>query len=167
MRAGAVRWLGRLRFRRLVVVVGLSQRLVQLVGVEPWIVEWIAAAAVRQPASAEVAAEVAGLPMGVEGAPSAARMTSLAETSNCVWPSRFSSNCASGTGALRSSERSRRRRLAPMTCEASSSEGSIDFITAAIMTKATEPSNSAITQAMPYDVLMSMTCPLAPRARHT
>ncbi len=39
--------------------------------------------------------------------------------------------------------------LAPMICEASSSEGSIDFITAAIMTKATEPSNSAITQAMP------------------
>jgi hypothetical protein len=42
-----------------------------------------------------------------------------------------------------------RKRLAPMTCEASSSEGSIDFISAAIMTKATEPSNSAITHAMP------------------
>jgi hypothetical protein len=42
-----------------------------------------------------------------------------------------------------------RHRLAPITCEASSSEGSIDFISAAIITKATEPSNSAITQAIP------------------
>ena len=42
-----------------------------------------------------------------------------------------------------------RSRLAPITCEASSSAGSIDFITAPIITKATEPSNSAITQAMP------------------
>jgi hypothetical protein len=49
-----------------------------------------------------------------------------------------------------------RTRLAPITCDASSSEGSIDFMTAAIITKATEPSNKAITQAMPYDVLISM-----------
>ena len=42
-----------------------------------------------------------------------------------------------------------RSRPAPSTCEASSSAGSIDFITAPIITKATEPSKSAITQAMP------------------
>jgi hypothetical protein len=42
-----------------------------------------------------------------------------------------------------------RSRLAPITCDASSSAGSIDFITAPIITKATEPSNSAITQAIP------------------
>ncbi len=58
-----------------------------------------------------------------------------------------------------------RMRLAPMTCEASSSEGSIDFISAAIMTKATEPSNSAMTQAMPYDVLMLMRWSCPPSAR--
>src|ERR1700756_3483809 len=46
-----------------------------------------------------------------------------------------------------------RRRLAPTTCEASSSAGSIDFITAPIITKATEPSNSAITHAMPHGEL--------------
>ena len=49
-----------------------------------------------------------------------------------------------------------RKRLAPITWEASSSAGSIDFITAAIMTNATEPSNSAITQAMPSGVTMSI-----------
>ena len=38
---------------------------------------------------------------------------------------------------------------APRTRELSSSDGSIDFIAAEIMTKATVPSNSAITQAMP------------------
>ena len=38
---------------------------------------------------------------------------------------------------------------APITRADSSSAGSIDFIEAAIMTKATVPSNSAITQAMP------------------
>ena len=58
-----------------------------------------------------------------------------------------------------------RVRLAPMTCEASSSDGSIDFMSAAIMTKATEPSKSAMTHAMPYDVLMSMRCPCPPSAR--
>ena len=42
-----------------------------------------------------------------------------------------------------------RRRLAPITWLASSSAGSIDFITAPIITNATEPSNSAMTQAMP------------------
>jgi hypothetical protein len=42
-----------------------------------------------------------------------------------------------------------RRRPAPSTCDASSSAGSMDFITAPIMTKATEPSKSAMTQAMP------------------
>ena len=42
-----------------------------------------------------------------------------------------------------------RIRPAPRTCEASSSAGSIDFITAPIMTKATEPSKSAMTQAIP------------------
>ena len=42
-----------------------------------------------------------------------------------------------------------RQRPAPMTCDASSSDGSIDFITAPIITNATDPSNSAITQAMP------------------
>jgi len=58
-----------------------------------------------------------------------------------------------------------RSRLAPMICEASSSAGSIDFITAAIMTKATEPSNSAMTQAIPYAVLISMRWPVPPSAR--
>src|SRR5439155_8709140 len=38
---------------------------------------------------------------------------------------------------------------APHMRELSSSEGSIDFIAAPIMTKATVPSNSAMTQAMP------------------
>jgi hypothetical protein len=38
---------------------------------------------------------------------------------------------------------------APITRADSSSAGSIDFIDAEIMTKATVPSNSAITQAMP------------------
>ena len=38
---------------------------------------------------------------------------------------------------------------APRTRELSSSEGSIDFIAAPIITKATVPSNSAMTQAMP------------------
>ena len=38
---------------------------------------------------------------------------------------------------------------APSTRELSSSAGSIDFIAAEIMTKATVPSKSAITQAMP------------------
>ena len=37
----------------------------------------------------------------------------------------------------------------PRTCEASSSAGSMDFITAPIITKATEPSKRAITQAIP------------------
>jgi hypothetical protein len=58
-----------------------------------------------------------------------------------------------------------RRRPAPRTCEASSSAGSIDFITAPIITKATEPSNSAITQAMPHGVLMSIRCPSPPTMR--
>ncbi len=39
---------------------------------------------------------------------------------------------------------------APRTRELSSSDGSIDFIAAEIITNATVPSNSAITQAMPY-----------------
>jgi hypothetical protein len=43
-----------------------------------------------------------------------------------------------------------------MTCDASSSDGSIDFMTAPIMTKATDPSNSAITQAMPIGDVMSI-----------
>jgi len=38
---------------------------------------------------------------------------------------------------------------APSTRALSSSEGSIDFIAAEIITKATVPSNSAITQAIP------------------
>ncbi len=38
---------------------------------------------------------------------------------------------------------------APHMRELASSEGSIDFIAAPIMTKATVPSNSAMTQAMP------------------
>ena len=60
-----------------------------------------------------------------------------------------------------------RRRLAPITCEASSSEGSIDFITAPIMKNATEPSNSAITQAMPNGVTMSISAPCPPIARQS
>ena len=60
-----------------------------------------------------------------------------------------------------------RMRPAPSTWEASSIEGSIDFITAPIMTKATEPSNRAITQAMPHDELMSIRCPSPPSARHS
>ena len=43
-----------------------------------------------------------------------------------------------------------RNLLPPSTRELSSSDGSIDFIAAEIMTKATVPSNSAITQAMPH-----------------
>jgi hypothetical protein len=42
-----------------------------------------------------------------------------------------------------------RARPAPSTCDASSSEGSIDFITAPIITKATEPSKRAMTHAIP------------------
>ena len=38
---------------------------------------------------------------------------------------------------------------APSTRELSSSDGSMDFMEAEIITKATVPSNSAITQAMP------------------
>ena len=49
-----------------------------------------------------------------------------------------------------------RTRPAPRTWEASSRAGSIDFITAPIITKATEPSNSAITHAIPHGVLMSI-----------
>ena len=49
-----------------------------------------------------------------------------------------------------------RQRLAPTTWDASSSDGSMDFMTAPIMTKATEPSNSAITQAMPIGEVMSI-----------
>ena len=60
-----------------------------------------------------------------------------------------------------------RMRPAPRTCEASSSAGSIDFITAPIMTKATEPSKSAMTQAMPQGVLMSIRWPSPPSARQT
>ena len=60
-----------------------------------------------------------------------------------------------------------RRRPAPSTCEASSSDGSIDFMTAPIITKATEPSNRAITHAMPHGVLTSIRCPVPPRARHS
>ena len=41
---------------------------------------------------------------------------------------------------------------APSTRELSSSAGSIDFIAAEIITKATVPSNSAITQAIPSGV---------------
>ena len=52
-----------------------------------------------------------------------------------------------------------------MICEASSSAGSIDFITAPIITKATEPSNSAITQAMPAALLMLMRYSEPPSAR--
>jgi hypothetical protein len=52
-----------------------------------------------------------------------------------------------------------------MICDAFSSAGSIDFMTAAIMTEATEPSNSAMTQAMPQAVLISMRWPLPPSAR--
>ena len=58
-----------------------------------------------------------------------------------------------------------RTRLAPRTWEASSSAGSMDFITAPIITKATEPSKRAITQAIPQGVLMSMRCPSPPMAR--
>ncbi len=58
-----------------------------------------------------------------------------------------------------------RTRPAPRTCEASSIAGSIDFITAPIITKATEPSNKAITHAMPPGVLMSTTYPSPPSAR--
>jgi len=54
---------------------------------------------------------------------------------------------------------------APRTCEASSSEGSIDFITAPIMTKATDPSKRAMTQAIPYEVLMSIRYSAPPKAR--
>ena len=39
---------------------------------------------------------------------------------------------------------------APSTRELSSSDGSMDFMAAEIMTKATVPSNSAMTQAMPW-----------------
>ncbi len=39
---------------------------------------------------------------------------------------------------------------APSTRELSSSDGSIDFIAAPIITNATVPSNSAMTQAMPH-----------------
>ena len=60
-----------------------------------------------------------------------------------------------------------RSRPAPSTWEASSSAGSMDFMTAPIMTKATEPSKRAMTQAMPYGVVMSIRCPLPPRARQT
>jgi len=42
-----------------------------------------------------------------------------------------------------------RSLLAPSTREDSSSEGSIDFIAAEIITKATVPSNNAMTQAIP------------------
>src|SRR5262249_47071803 len=41
---------------------------------------------------------------------------------------------------------------APVTRELSSSDGSIDFMTAEIMTKATVPSKRAITHAMPNGV---------------
>ena len=60
-----------------------------------------------------------------------------------------------------------RTRPAPRTCEASSSAGSIDFITAPIITKATEPSKRAITQAIPQGVLMSIRWPWPPRARQS
>ena len=60
-----------------------------------------------------------------------------------------------------------RTRPAPRTWEASSSAGSIDFITAPIITKATEPSKSAITQAMPHGVLTSIRWLSPPSARHT
>ena len=60
-----------------------------------------------------------------------------------------------------------RRRPAPSTCEASSSAGSIDFITAPIITKATEPSKRAITHAMPQGVLMSIRWPSPPSARQS
>ena len=43
----------------------------------------------------------------------------------------------------------RPNRPAPSTCEASSSAGSIDFITAPIITKATEPSKRAMTRRSP------------------
>ncbi len=43
----------------------------------------------------------------------------------------------------------------------------MDFITAPIITKATEPSNRAMTQAMPHGVLMSMRWPSPPSARQS
>ncbi len=58
-----------------------------------------------------------------------------------------------------------RSRPPPITWEASSSDGSIDFMTAPIMTKATEPSNRAMTQAMPIGPVMSMMASVPPSAR--
>ena len=59
-----------------------------------------------------------------------------------------------------------RMRPAPSTWEASSIAGSMDFMTAPIITKATAPSKSAITHAIPHGVLMSRMCPSPPSARH-
>jgi hypothetical protein len=58
-----------------------------------------------------------------------------------------------------------RQRPAPATCDASSSAGSIDFITAPIITNATEPSNNAMAQAMPIADVMSTSAPCPPIAR--